>query len=304
LSAPVIAEVPKVEEPAAPVAEATETPKVEEAAAPVTETPESKPKPTKRGSIFGNFVEKLRSPTTEKKESEVAPVVPAKDTPVVAAEAPKIEEPVAPVAETAEAPKEEAKKEEVKKEETPATVTTPHKEKEHFSFSKFFPKEKAKSPTTEAPKEPIVSAEAPKIEEPVAPVAETAEAPKEEAKEEPAKEETTPAAHKAKRGSIFGNLTNTVKKEKTEGEASEPKKENKLTGLFRSASKSVKPLAKKEKEPATPAKVEEKEEPKSVEPTPAVTEPAAEPKSIGDVVPDAVTVGQAPKSTTEVTTAA
>jgi len=210
-----------------------------------------------------------------------------------------------PAAETAEAPKEE-----VKKEETPVVAaTTPHKEKEHFSFSKFFPKEKAKSPTTEAPKEPIVSDEAPKIEEPVAPVAETAEAPKEEVKEEPAKEETTPAAHKAKRGSIFGNLTNSVKKEKTEGEASEPKKENKLTGLFRSASKSVKPLAKKEKEPATPAKVEEKEElkaeeAKAGEPTPAVTEPTAEPKSIGDVVPDAVTVGQAPKSTTEVTTAA
>ena len=45
---------------------------------------EEKPKPTKRGSIFGSFVEKLKSPTTEKKESEVGPAPPAKEPEVCA----------------------------------------------------------------------------------------------------------------------------------------------------------------------------------------------------------------------------
>jgi len=218
-------------------------------------------------------------------------------------EAPKIEEPVTPVvtAETSEAPKVEETKT-----ETPVTATTPSKEKEHFSFSKFLNKDKAKSPTTETPAPVKTEAEAPKAEE-IPAVAETAEAPKEEVKtEEPVKEETTPPAAKAKRGSIFGSLTNSVKKEKTEGEV-EPKKESKLTGLFRSASKAAKPLNKKKEEPAAPAKLEEKDEPKTEEPAAAVetkTEPSSEPPIIGDVVPDAVTVGQAPKSTPEVSATA
>ncbi|KAF2264545.1 hypothetical protein CC78DRAFT_568242 [Lojkania enalia] len=316
------AEAKKEEETPAPTAEAsaapvvtdkvpeTEAPKAEDtpasAAEPAAEDKkeekkeEEKPKPTKRGSIFGNFVEKLRSPTTEKKESEVAPAAPAKE-PEPTAEAPKVEEtPAAAPAEGAtEAPKEEAK---------PA-ATTPHKEKQHFSFGKFLggAKEKVKSPTTE--KEPA-AAEAPKTEEPAkpeetsapAPTAEpAAEAPKEEKKEE---EAATPAS-KPKRGSIFGNLTGSVKKEK-EGE----EKHKGISGLFRKASSATKP--KKEKEPATPAKVEEetaeapkeeaKEEPTKEEKkeTPAATEP----KAIGDVVPEAVTVGQAPKSTPEVSATA
>ncbi|KAF2869969.1 Pleckstrin homology domain-containing protein [Massariosphaeria phaeospora] len=276
-------------------------PKLDEAAivAPVTEEKkviEEKPKPTKRASIFGNFVEKLKSPTTEKRESEVglAPVVPAKDTEVVP-EAPKVEETpavtvVAPIVDTTvEAPKTE---------ETKPVSSTPAKEKSGFSFGKFLggAREKVKSPSTDKPH----ASEAPKIEEPVKvdepitpalvePVAPAAEPLKEEpVEEETPATSTTPTAQK-KRGSIFGNL-------------------------IRNASKAGK--SKKEKDVhATPAKVEETVEPKDektdlsvvadnkdepVIPTGAPTEP----NSIGDVVPDAVTVGQAPKSNTPVATTA
>jgi len=63
----------------------------------------------------------------------------------------------------------------------------------------------------------------------------------------------------------------------------------------------------------TPPKVEEAAEPASTEETPAKKAeaapaveptPAAEPSFLGDVVPAAVTVGQAPKSTPEVSAAA
>lgn len=296
------------------------------AAAPATEekkVEEEKPKPTKRGSIFGNFVEKLRSPTSEKKESDVLPAPPAKDT-EVAAEAPKVEDPKteetpAIVAPTTEATTDAPKVEEAKPTETKPTATTPHKEKQHFSFGKFLGggKEKVKSPTTEKAPELPETATTEETPAPVvaAPVEPAAEAPKEEEK----KEEETPAgnsatasaapAPKAKRGSIFGNLTGSVKKEK-EGEAGE--KPQGLKGLFRNASKAGR--SKKDKEATTtPAKVEESTEPKeekvdeAVKPeekeeTPAA--PAAEPVTIGDVVPDAVSVGQAPKSTPQVSTTA
>ena len=166
-------------------------------------------------------------------------------------------------------------------------------------------------PATETP------AEAPKIEENPAEATETpTEAPKETSeetpKEEALKEEapaTTPAAAlKSKRGSIFGNLTGSVKKEKSDGEGEA--KTNKLTGLFRNASKAGKSKDVKKKDATTPPKVEEAAEP-ATEETPAseaapTIEPtlAAEPNSIGDAVSAAVTVGQAPKSTPEVSAAA
>ncbi|KAF2120841.1 Pleckstrin homology domain-containing protein [Lophiotrema nucula] len=316
-TAPVITEdIPKVGEE---LKNETTIPAAEPVAATTTEAPkeetkpavEEKPKPTKRGSIFGSFVEKLKSPTTEKKESEVVPAPPAKE-PETTAEAPKVEEPVTaapiPADVTAEAPKEE-KKEGVK------PATTPAKEKQHFSFGKFLggAKEKVKSPSTE--KSPVEAAkttteEPAKAEEtpapvPAAPIEPAAEAPKEEAIKpaEEAPATTTPAATKPKRGSIFGNLTGSVKKEK-EGEASDKPKG--LSGLFRQASKAGK--SKKEKEPttSTPPKVEEetattepaKEEKK--EETPVATEPT----SIGDVVPSAISVGEAPKSTPQVSASA
>ncbi|KAF2196939.1 hypothetical protein GQ43DRAFT_230564 [Delitschia confertaspora ATCC 74209] len=275
---------------------------------------EKKPKPTKRTSIFGSLAMKLKSPTAEKKESELVPAVPAKDT-EVSAEAPKVEAPLA--ATDASVPLVEAPKvEDVK----PAT-TTPHKEKENF-FGKFLGK--AKTPTTEtAPKletAPKVE-EAPKVEAPVEPVTEASVAPTEEEKKEEtpaatttpaAAATTTPAPAPKKRGSIFGNFTGSVKKGKdvAEGEAVESK--SKLSGLFRKASKSVKPT--KEEKETTPAatKAEETAETKEevkVEEAPkleAANEPttATETPVIGDVVPEAVQVGQAPKSTTEVSATA
>lgn len=156
-----------------------------------------------------------------------------------------------------------------------------------------------KSPTTEkapeAPKteEPAKTEETPAVSAP-APAEPATEAPKEEPKEEKKEEEATPTTpdHK-KRGSIFG----------------------KVQGLYRNASKAGK--SKKEKEAtSTPAKVEETPEPKEEKTeTPAAEEkkeetpaaPAAAPaeqNAIGDVVPDAVTVGQAPKSTPQVATSA
>ncbi|KAF2735492.1 hypothetical protein EJ04DRAFT_543022 [Polyplosphaeria fusca] len=305
------AAVPATEAPvAAPLAEETpkpaEEPKAEAVVVPAAGEPvvaeekkeEEKPKPVKRGSIFGTFVEKLKSPTHEKKEADVGPAPPAKE-PEVAAEAPKIEEPETTPAPVVVDTPAEAAKEESKEEAKPAT-TTPHKEKSSFSLGKFLggAKEKVKSPTAE--KAP--AAETPKVEEPakeeakeetpaVAPAEPAVEAPKEETPAVASPAAATPAPKKEKRGSIFSK----------EG----------VSGLFRSASKATKP--KKEKEATTtPEKVEETAEPKEADEATKEIKPAetttpaapAEPKIIGDVVPDAVTVGQAPKSTPEVSATA
>ena len=109
-------------------AETTETAETTEPAAEAAETPKAAPKPTKRGSIFGSLASKLRSPTTEKKEADIVPPVPAKDEPATEtpAEAPKIEENPAEATEApAEAPKEiaeETPKEDALKEEAPAAT--------------------------------------------------------------------------------------------------------------------------------------------------------------------------------------
>ncbi|KAF2686558.1 hypothetical protein K458DRAFT_402164 [Lentithecium fluviatile CBS 122367] len=283
------------------------------------EKKEEKPKPVKRGSIFGNFVEKLKSPTHEKKEADLVP--PPKEPEPVSAEAPKLDElpkseetpaaaPVEPVAPATDGTTEAPKTEEVKPAET-KTPTTPAKEKQHFSFGKFLGshKEKVKSPSTEKAPEAPKTEEAPKVEEtpapvaPVEPVAETPVETKEEKKEEPAAEASTATK---KRGSIFGALGGSVKKEK-DGE----EKPQGLKGLFRNASKAGK--SKKEKEVAAPAKVEEAAEPKEEKTEAAPAEEKKEPEApavpaeqaaIGDVVPDAVTVGQAPKSTPQVASTA
>jgi hypothetical protein len=254
--------------------------------------------------MFGNFVEKLKSPTTEKKESELVPAPISKES-EVSAEAPKIEEPVAPIDPVVDGTTEAPKVEETK----PVNATTPHKEKSSFSFGKFLggAKEKVKSPTTE--KAP--SSEAPQLEDPLkeneAPVAAPIEPAVEPSAEASKVDDVAVGATSTqkKRGSIFGNLTGgSVKKEK-DGETSEKPKG--LSGLFRSSSKATK-TKKEDKTTASPAKVDETTEPKDDAPlteakleTPAA---ATEPQSIGDVTPDAVTVGQAPKSTTQVTTSA
>ncbi|GAM83553.1 hypothetical protein ANO11243_015410 [Dothideomycetidae sp. 11243] len=145
--------------PAAPIAPivAPETSEEIKEDAPVS------PKPSKRNSFFGSFYQKVRSPTQEKKESEVAPIVPPKD------EAPVLAEPVAPVInEPTEAPAMSAVKptepstEAIKTEEAeiPATAATtpvvaeekkevkaetPKKEKESF-LGNLLSKARAKSP--------------------------------------------------------------------------------------------------------------------------------------------------------------
>lgn len=308
VAAPVItSDVPAVEPKVEETPAVVEEKKVEEKKA-------EKPKPTKRASIFGNFVEKLKSPTSEKKEADLVPAVPAKDT-EVSAEAPKLEEPattetapVLPPVETGVAPAETAT-EAPKVEETKATTISPAKEKKSFSFGKFVGgnKEKVKSPATEKTPELPKTEETPKVEETPAVGAPAAVEPVTEATKEEAKEETateaapTTAPVPKKRGSIFGGLSS-----KKEGD---DKARSGFGGLFRAASKAGKPKEKKEKEITPAAKVEEVAEP-TEETTPAVEEKkeepvvAAEPTTIGDVVPEAVSVGQDTKSTPQVSATA
>lgn len=285
----------------------------EETPAPVAEKVE-KPRPAKRNSLFGSFFEKVRSPTTEKKESEVGPVVPPKDT-IVSAEAPQIPEPTTettiespataePVvdAPVVAAPETEAKT------ETPAasSTLTPRKEKESF-FGGMINKVRAKSPanlhrsakTEEAPAVP------PKTEEPVVASTEEPIAAEPITAEEPAVVEPTTAAA----------TTTTTTEEPVTDVTSRPKESRrksffgglstKAEGLFRKPSQVNHSKEVKKEETAAPA-LEPTEEQAVAEPTAteeaATTEaPATEtaaveheqPQSIGDVSGDAITVGQA-----------
>ena len=295
------ADIPSVEEK-----KADETaPVVAPVVAPAEEKKvEEKPKPTKRGSIFSNFSQNLKSPTHEKKEADLFPAVPAKEA-ETSTDAPKLNEPATteaapvlpPVSPVEAAPlggASEALKVEEPKEPKPA-ATTPHKEKQSFSFGKFLGgnKEKAKSPATEKALDLPKTEEAPKVEETPAVAAPVAtepvtEAPKEEVKDEPTTEAaaaTTPTTKEKKRGSIFG-------------------------ALGRAVSKAGKP--KKEKEPAATEAGEPKEEKTGVAPiaeetkedTAAPAAPATEPAKIGDAVPEAVVAGQDSKSTPQVSATA
>jgi hypothetical protein len=255
-------------------------------------TTQEKPKPAKRTSIFGSVLNKLSSPTSEKKETDVFPPVPAKEVEPVPEASKSVDEAVIaaptiidPVS-TSTAPKADDK-----------PISTPTKEKDHFSFGRFFSggsKDRAKSPaaTDKAPvhDEPTkVDAVAPQIEEtpahaPIAsePTEPIVAAPVVESKAEPTvasdkKEETTPK--KEKRGSIFSTLS-------------------------RSLSKATKQTPKEKKEAPTtvPESTEEHKSVAPVEETPAPVVPTE--KSIGDVFPEAVTVGEAPKSNSTVTSSA
>ncbi|OSS45650.1 hypothetical protein B5807_09673 [Epicoccum nigrum] len=287
---------PVVAETAAPAPVETETAAPVVAPAPVEKDDKTieKPKPTKRGSIFGSFFEKVKSPSHEKKEADLIPAAaaPKEETPVV----PELQKPVeetpavVPATEaTTEAPLAEAKLDAPKTEAV--KPVTPVKEKEHFSFGKFFGnKEKAKTPAVETPAK---TEEAPKVEEatspvvangvePVVPVAETsAPAAVEEKKEE------TATPKKEKRTSIFGQLARTVSKA---GGKKEPK-EKKETVAPATVEESAEPTDKAE----VPAVAETKEE------TPVVP---AQQSTIGDVTPESVNVGEAPKSSAPVATTA
>ena len=166
---------------------------------------------------------------------------------------------------------------------------TPVKEREHFSFGKLFGnKEKAKSPAVETPPTIAQTEQASKSEdtaapvvvngvEPAVPVAETSTA-------EPVvekKEETPAVPKKEKRTSIFGTLARTVSKA---GGKKEPKEK---------------------KETVTPATVQESAEPADKVEAPAVADVVpAQQSTIGDVTPQAVNVGEAPKSSAPVATTA
>ncbi|KAF3049862.1 hypothetical protein E8E11_009587 [Didymella keratinophila] len=293
----------KTEATPAPVAAETATPapvETETAAPVVASTPiekddktVEKPKPTKRGSIFGSFFEKVKSPSHEKKEADLIPAVEKKEETAAVSEVAKPAEEtpaVAPVAETTtEAPLTEAKLDAPKTEAV--KPVTPVKEKEHFSFGKFFGnKEKAKSPAVETPPTLTKTDEAPKLEEPSAPVvangvepavpvAETSAAPVEEKKEE-----TLPK--KEKRSSIFGSLARTVSKA---GGKKEPKEKKEAPATVQ---ESAEPADKVE----TPVVAEEKKEETPVVP--------AQQSTIGDVTPESVNVGEAPKSSAPVATTA
>jgi hypothetical protein len=192
-------------EPTAVVAAPTEeAAKVDETAAPVTQ---EKPKPQKRGSIFGSFVEKLKSPTTEKKEHEAGlAATPVKENETIPEASKPLEEAqvAAPVVPETAVTEPAAKPEEAK------AVSTPSKEKDHFKFGKFFgSKDRAKSPA----REPKVDAAAPQIADTSAtaePVQAVEPAPIAETKVEATPE--TEAPKQDKRKSFFGNLGRSLSK--------------------------------------------------------------------------------------------
>jgi len=275
------------------------------------------PKPSKRGSVFGNFFEKVRSPVTEKKESDVAPAVPPKDNET----APVIPLPTETAA--AEPPIENAFDENKEAPAVPPKAERPTVEKKESFFEKFLHMgEKAKTPTTETAPVLPTSTEAPAAETTEAPKIET-EAPKDTpAVEDKApitnghhKEETgatEPAKTDKRRSSFFSNLGGTIKgkKEPTSGdEAAEGTEKKtpmpaKLGGLFRNPSKMMRGNKETKKEHPAPTKVEETTEAPSTTEAPKIPE-AEKPKedseapvtSIGDVVPEAVSVGTPHQST-------
>ncbi|KAF2234570.1 hypothetical protein EV356DRAFT_514961 [Viridothelium virens] len=310
-------------------------------------------KSTKRSSIFGSFFEKVRSPTSEKKESEVGPVPPPKDdaAPVLpptdgSDEAPpappkddKPEEAAAVGAATGAGVTTATAAEEAKDgQKDKATATTPSKEKEGF-FKRLLSESKVKVPKSEASKEeskvgaePAATEESTKEGEATATAADKAAVPAETAVavddkpnngasgiSAPADEQRTgkkeePSTPKEKRASIFGTFKGKVrdqKGDKSDAEKSEgeEKKSNKLGGIFRNPSKAIKSSTGKDakKDETKPTvngdKVADKKanetvatkeatEQKPVEDSTTSSEAKQAEHSIGDVVPEAVSVGQ------------
>ncbi|KAI9775643.1 MAG: hypothetical protein M1839_000968 [Geoglossum umbratile] len=290
--APAVAEAAKPDEPVSPAEGSSE---------PAAEQKETKP--IKRGSIFGTILRKDKKETpsaVEKKKEEPAPAVPAKDAEAVPAP---------------ESTEETAAKATEPVEEAPTPTSTPVKK---GGFLNYFRKEFGYADKKE--EEPEA---APKPDEPVAPVAEvtpTAEA-EPTVPVEPTPETAEPAAaaepSKARRrSSFFSDLVGKVGKkpgEVTSDSEGEPKEKSsplpKLGGLFRGPSKAGKSKKEEVKKETTPPTVEEAPETApATEATPAAEQkpeesPAApEPSqtnvvngAIGDVGPDAVTIGQTPQ---------
>ena len=247
----------------------------------------------------------MKSPSKEKdqKDVELKPEVPPKDT-AVSENPPQIPESATTTEPSAEATKTETEAPlDNKKEE----VTTPSKENKNFLSGLSFmnKRNRSVSPSTnmkEAPAKteatPAAAKEEPtepaKVEEPATetPVTitsagvEPTEKP-EEKTEEPAKTEKTETSTPNKRQSVLGSLG-------------------------RRASKAFKGIQAPKKENASPTAEAKKEETTEAPPaadkpiTNGETKPAesTQQQTIGDVVPDAVNVGQPQQSTPTVTASA
>ncbi|KAF2211439.1 hypothetical protein CERZMDRAFT_43352 [Cercospora zeae-maydis SCOH1-5] len=281
-AAPVVASTSAAEIPAAADVAAEEK---------AAETPvEEKAKAGKRGSIFGRVSSGwsgLRSPAKEKDikdaelKNESATAAPVSENPPVLPETAAASDstPVSAVP-AVEEPATEAKTEEKKEE-----VASPSKEKNNFlaGIGGFIKRNRSVSPNTHkkeaaeaAAAEPAATEPAVKAEEPATEATATAAEPSTEAPvektEEPKTETTTPN----KRQSVLGSLGRRASKALNRIQA--PKKDNTVPA-------------------AADAKAEDTAAVKPAEETPAVNgetkkeEPEAQ-KSIGDVVPDAVNVGQ------------
>lgn len=140
------------------------------------------PKPSKRNSLLGNLYQKVRSPTSEKKESEVLPQVPAKDEPVSPV-VPQLPEPghtslsadnVSPPADAANVPAQEAAAGATPV-ESPSVEPRSKKDRESF-FGSLMNKARAKSPaaghhqtTSPSTNEPAVKPEIATSEAPPVP---------------------------------------------------------------------------------------------------------------------------------------
>ena len=274
---------------------------------------EERPKTNKRSSLFGAFFDKVRSPTSEKKESEVAPVVPPKET-VVSAEPPVLPEPTTEnsnldpsavettpvVAEpVTEAPKEAEL--EATKVETP--LARPEAERKQSFFDSLVKKARSKSPapgtTTDAPAVPPKDDEvvaAPVVDAPAA----TTEVVGEKSVEEPivptteTKIETPKAAtpKESRRKSYFGGFGG-AKKEKTDAESPQEDKSmlGKVTGLFRTKSQAARPVKKENVAPTEPVPAIPATE-AVIEPTVVDSSAVAEPKVEESAVDAALPVSE------------
>ncbi|KAG9882239.1 hypothetical protein KCV05_g20506, partial [Aureobasidium melanogenum] len=272
---------------------------------------EERPKTNKRSSLFGAFFDKVRSPTSEKKESEVAPVVPPKET-VVSAEPPVLPEPTtensnldpsavettaAPVA--AESAAETPKEAELEAAKVESPLVTPNTERKQSFFDSLVKKARSKSPapgtSTDAPAVP------PKDDEvAAAPVVDASAATTEVAAEKPVAEPIVPATEtkietpksgtpkESRRKSYFGGFGG-AKKEKTDAESPQEDKSmlGKVTGLFRTKSQAARPVKKENVAPTEPVPAiptETATEPTVVD-TPAVAETKVEEHAAETVAP-------------------
>ncbi|KAK5947128.1 hypothetical protein PMZ80_001275 [Knufia obscura] len=286
----------------------------------VTTPPEKK---NKRASVFGGFFgkNKVTSPSVEKSEKEVGPIVPAKDeTSAVSETAPKLDEPidtkpldtaavtapvddVAPTAAPAAATPEESRSAETVT-ATESTLT-PRTEKKSFLAGLMKKQDKKEEPKHEAKtNEEAVKEVAPDAAAPESAIAEpTTETPVKEAE---APKEERPAREK-RRTSLFGSLGTLKRKTEkspepssvaTDGTKAETKREkspmpSKLGGLFRKPSRAQKPAEEvKTDAPAaamTPDTTTEAPKTTGETGTPAnatIVEPKGDSQIVGDVVPD------------------